>query len=460
MMFRVFALSLVLTVAAVAGPASPSTVTFHKDVEPILQRNCQNCHRPGEAAPMSFLSYQDVRPWAKHIREAVVIRKMPPWPADPHYGKFENDRSLAQKDIDTVVAWVDAGAPEGSPNDAPKPVAWTEGWSIGKPDAIIKMPQPIKVQASGVIEYQYVIVHTGFTEDKWIQMAEARPGNRQLVHHIIAFVREPGSKWMAEYPVGVAFVPDRKGRSRNRADGEGSQPSKDDERAQQEAAAMPQGELLQGYAPGLPPGILRPGQAKLIKAGSDIVFQMHYTANGTAGEDQSMVGVIFAKEPPKERVLTMAASNPKFKIPAGDGNYKVDSEFTFGDQVKLVDLTPHMHLRGKDFEYRLVFPDGTKETILNVPHYDFNWQLYYYLSQQRELPKGTKIECTAHFDNSTANKANPDATKEVSWGDQSWEEMMIGFFDIAIPADKDPRSVFPKRPAPAQKAVAQVQQDK
>jgi hypothetical protein len=453
MIVRVFALCTILAVAAAAAPTS--TVTFHKDVEPILQRNCQTCHRPGEAAPMSLLSFKDVRPWAKNIREAVVIKKMPPWPADPHYGKFENDRSLSQKDIDTVVAWVDAGAPEGSVADAPKPVAWTDGWSIGKPDAIIKMPQPIKVQATGVIEYQYVIVHTGFTEDKWIQMAETRPGNRALVHHIIAFIREPGSKWLADYPVGVAFVPDRKKRDRgNRADGEGEGQPKPDDRAQQEAAAMPQGELLQGYAPGLPPGILRPGQAKLIKAGSDIVFQMHYTANGTAGEDQSLVGVVFAKEPVKERVLTMAASNPKFKIPAGDGNYKVDSEFTLGDQVKLVNLTPHMHLRGKDFEYRLVFPDGAKETILNVPHYDFNWQLYYYLAQQRDLPKGTRIECTAHYDNSTANKANPDATKEVSWGDQSWEEMMIGFFDIAIPVDKDPRSVFPRRQAPAQKAAS------
>jgi hypothetical protein len=452
MFLRLFVPCTVLAVAAAAAPSS--TVTFHKDVEPILQRNCQTCHRPGEAAPMSFLSYKEVRPWAKDIREAVSVKKMPPWPADPHYGKFENDRSMPQKDIDTVIAWVDAGAPEGSTADAPKPVTWTEGWSIGKPDVIVKMPSPIKVQATGVIEYQYVIVHTGFTEDKWIQMAETRPGNRALVHHIIAFIREPGSKWLAEYPVGVAFVPDRKGPGgRRRLDGEGGNPDAE-QRAQQEGAGMPQGELLQGYAPGLPPGVLRPGQAKLIKAGSDLVFQMHYTANGTAGEDQSMVGMIFAKGPVKERVFTMAASNPKFKIPAGDGNYKVESEFTLGDQVKLVNLTPHMHLRGKDFEYRLVHPDGTKETILSVPHYDFNWQLYYYLAQQRDLPKGTKIECTAHYDNSTANKANPDATKEVTWGDQSWEEMMIGFFDIAIPADKDPRSIFPRPPARAQKAAS------
>jgi hypothetical protein len=414
---------------------------------------------------MPLLSYKDVRPWAKNIREAVVVRKMPPWPADPHFGKFDNDRSLPQKDIDTVVAWVDAGAPEGAPGDAPKPVAWTEGWSIGKPDAIIKMPQPFKVQASGVIEYQYVIVPSGFTEDKWIQAAEARPGNRQLVHHIIAFIRDPESKYLREYPVGVPFVPDKKTRQqRNRpsaGEGEGGEPAnkeqanKEQARGNSEAADAAFIELLQGYAPGLPPAVLRPGQAKLVKAGSDIIFQMHYTASGTPGDDQSMVGLIFAKEPPKERVITLSATNNKFKIPAGDGNYKVDSDFTFGDQVKLVDLMPHMHLRGKDFQYRLVYPDGTKETILNVPQYDFNWQLFYYLSQQKDLPKGTKLECTAHFDNSTANKANPDATKEVAWGEQSWEEMMIGWFDVAIPVDKDPRSIFPRRPAPAQRAANQ-----
>ena len=309
MFSRLFAFCTILTVVAAAAPPT-STVTFHKDVEPILQRNCQTCHRPGEAAPMSFLSYKDVRPWAKSIREAVTIKKMPPWSADPHYGKFSNDRSLGQKDIDTVNAWVDAGAPEGSPTDAPKPIAWTEGWAIGKPDAIFKMPTPFRVEATGVVEYQYVIMHTGFTEDKWIQAVEARPGNRQVVHHIIAFVREPGSKYLADYPIGVPFVPDRN-------------PRQADQAKTGQSEAPPEGvrlELLQGYAPGLPAAELLPGQAKLIKAGSDIIFQMHYTASGTAGEDQSMVGVIFAKQPPKERVITMNAANNKFKIPPGDGN--------------------------------------------------------------------------------------------------------------------------------------------
>jgi len=445
MIARTLVVSTILTIAAAAAPAPTTSVTFHKDVEPIMQRNCQTCHRPGEAAPMSLLSYKDVRPWVKSIREKVATKQMPPWPADPHYGKFENDRSLSQKDLETMLAWIDAGAPEGKASDAPKPVAWVEGWSIGQPEAIIKMPNPVKVPPSGVIEYQYVIVHTNFTEDKWVHAAEARPGNRALVHHILAFVREPGNKWLSEYPVGVAFVPDRGDRSRRArsGDGEGGAPPSAEDRPRAQAS-MQQGELLQGYAPGVPAAILRPGQAKLIKAGSDIVFQLHYTANGTSGEDESEVGLIFSKEPPKERVFTLAAQNGKFKIPAGDANYKVESEFTLGDNAKLVQLAPHMHLRGKDFEYRVVYPDGRTETLLNVPHYDFNWQVFYDLSTQLDLPKGTKIECTAHFDNSAANKANPDPTKEVTWGDQSWEEMMIGFFDVAIPAGQDPRTVFPR----------------
>lgn len=442
-MRRVLIACLALPLTALAAAPS-TTVTFHKDVEPILQKNCQSCHRPGEVAPMPFLTYNDVRPWAKGIKEAIAAKKMPPWPADPHFGKWENDRSLSAKDIATITAWADAGAPEGKLSDAPKPVAFTAGWMIGKPDKVIEMPLDIAVPAEGVIEYTYVVVPTGFTEDKWIQAAEARPGSRNVVHHIIAFIREPGSKFLADAKPGVAFIPKHEERRSGRREGEAALKEEDQ-------GAPP--ELLQGYAPGLPPAVLRPGQAKLVKAGSDIIFQMHYTTNGKAAVDRSKVGVIFAKEPPKERVITMNATNSKFKIPAGDGNYKVDAGFTFGDDVKLVDLMPHMHLRGKDFEYRLVYPDGKTETLLNVPHYDFNWQLFYYLADQKVLPKGATLECTAHFDNSTVNKANPDASKEVTWGDQSWEEMMIGWFDVAIPVGKNPRSIF-AAPKPAAKPAA------
>jgi hypothetical protein len=428
--------------AAVSLAASaPSQITFTKDVLPIMQKRCQNCHRPGEVAPMSFLTYNEVRPWAKAIREAVLTKKMPPWFADPHYGKFSNDRSLAKDEIDTLVSWVDGGVREGDPKDATAPVAWVDGWSIGKPDAVFEMPHDFDVPAAGTIEYQYIVIPSGFTKDTWVQAAEARPGNRKLVHHIIAFVRPPGSKWLSEAKPGVPFVPEAK---------------KDDEKKKKknddgdDSAATP--ELLIGFAPGLVPMTLPPTQAKLVKAGSDFVFQMHYTATGKAGTDRSRIGVIFAKETPKERVFTSNATNSKFVIPPGDPAFRVVSSITLQQSARLVDLMPHMHYRGKDFEYRAVYPTGEEQTLLSVPKYDFNWQLFYYLSEPIVLPKGTRIDCTAHFDNSPNNKYNPDPKAEVRWGDQTWEEMMIGWFDVAVDANSDPVDVFREKKAENTKA--------
>jgi hypothetical protein len=410
---------LILAAIATAAPVP----TFSKDIAPILQHNCQGCHRPGEAAPMSLLTYQQARPWAKAMKEAVLLKKMPPWPADPQVGHFSNDRSLPSKDRDTLIAWVDGGAPEGNPKDLPKPVAFVEGWNIGKPDRVIEMPQPFDVPASGTIDYQYVILPLNLTQDTWIQSAEARPGNRAVVHHVIAFIRDPESTWMRDQRPGEVFVP------RN---------AKGDKQSFS-------GDILAGYAPGVPATQLASGTARLVKAGSDVVLQLHYTANGKAGQDQTKIGFNLAKAAPKERILTWGASNTRFKIPPGDANYRVDSEIELANDVKLVSLLPHMHLRGKDFEYRLIFPTGETQTILRVPRYDFGWQLSYDVAGGMTLPKGTKIACTAHFDNSPNNPANPDPTKEVKWGDQSWEEMMIGFFDIAFPADMDPKLIFPER---------------
>jgi hypothetical protein len=415
----------------------PASITFSKDVLPIMQKRCQNCHRPGEVAPMSFLTYQDARPWAKAIREAVLTRKMPPWFADPHYGKFVNDRSLSQNEIDTLVSWVDGGAREGDSKDAPAPVQWVDGWSIGKPDAVFEMPHDFDVPSAGTIEYQYIVIPSGFTKDTWVEAAEARPGNRALVHHIIAFVREPGSKWLSEAVPGVPFVPEGRKKDQPKKDA-ANKPSKEEE--EDDSASTP--ELLIGFAPGLVPMTLPAGQAKLVKAGSDFVFQMHYTATGKAGTDRSRIGVIFAKEPPKERIFTANATNSKFVIPAGDPAYRVESSITLQAPARLVDVMPHMHYRGKDFEYRLVYPTGETQIVLSVPHYDFNWQLFYYYAEPIVLPKGTRIECTAHFDNSPNNRYNPNPKVEVRWGDQTWEEMMIGWFDVAIDAGKNPADVF------------------
>jgi hypothetical protein len=399
-------LATLLAAAAPSKIAKPPQVTFSKDVAPILVKNCQGCHRPGETAPMSLLTYQEARPWAKAIREAVVLRRMPPWYADSHFGKFSNDRSLSQSEIDTLVAWADNGAVEGDPKLAPKPAQFVDGWNIGTPDLVLEMAKDYQVPAAGTIKYEYFTIPTQFTEDKWVKMAEVRPGNRALVHHVIAYVKEP------------------------KKPGE----TKKEER-----------EFLVGFAPGSVPEIMGPGRAKLIKAGSEIVFQVHYTANGTAGVDRSKVGLIFAKEPPRERVVTLAAGNNKFVIPAGEANHEVESKFTLRSEATLTTLFPHMHLRGKDFEYRLTLPNGEKRTLLKVPGYSFSWQLSYDLAEPMQLPKGTVIECTAHFDNSANNKYNPDSTKEVRHGDQSWEEMMIGFFNVAFDANADPKTLFSEK---------------
>lgn len=440
---RLILTGLVCAAAALAGTA-PSQITFYKDVLPVLQKNCQGCHRPGESAPMSFLNYDQTRPWAKAMKQAVLTKKMPPWYADPHFGKFSNDRTLAQADIDTIVSWADSGAKAGDAKDAPKPIEFVEGWRIGKPDAVIEMPEAFNVPASGTIDYQYVIIPTNFKEDTYVQVAEARPGNPALVHHIIAFIREPDNPWFRDMKPGVMFVPKARAASENLT-------PEQRHRAEQSAAGFP-GDFLSGYAPGTVPFTMRPGEAKLVKAGSDIVLQMHYTANGTAGTDRSRIGIIFAKEKPQAKVLTLAAGTASFEIPAGDPNYQVDAKLKLQRDVTLVTMLPHMHFRGKDFEYRVTYPSGEKETLLLVPHYDFNWQLTYQLEKPKFLPKGTLVECTAHYDNSVNNKYNPDPTKAVRYGDQTWEEMMFGFFEVSVPLDVTAMDIM--RPPHAQQPAA------
>jgi hypothetical protein len=388
--------SLLIVGVAANGPAKASA-TFTKDVAPILYNRCTECHRTGEIAPMSLLSYQEVRPWAKSIRQRVVERSMPPWAADPHYGKFSNDPSLSQKEIDTIVGWVDGGAVKGDDKDLPTPPAYVAGWTIGKPDVVLAMQEEYSVPADGTVPYLYFTIPTGFKEDKWIQALEIKPGNRSVVHHVIAFTQEPGA-----------------GAAGRRADGGGE-------------AQRGRGQLG-GITPNKTGVVLAPGTARLVKAGSSIVFQMHYTTNGEATKDRTSIAFIFAKEPPTRTLVTGNALNARFAIPAGDGNHEVKSSTTMKEDVHLTSFMPHMHFRGKDFVYTAVYPDGRSEILLNVPKYDFNWQLTYELEKPVALPKGTRVDCVAHFDNSTRNKFNPDPTKEVRWGDQTWEEMMIGWF--------------------------------
>ena len=406
-MKRNLSLSL-LTVAALllaaaqfinnANASGPAPVTFTKDVAPILFNKCASCHRPGEVAPMSLLTYKEARPWARSIKEKVVSRVMPPWHADPHVGDFKNDRRLTDKEVATISAWVDSGAPEGNPKDLPPAPRFTDGWQIGQPDVVLSMATPYNVPAEGTVSYQYFAVPTGFTEDKWVEAAEVRPGNRAVVHHVIVFVAGPDA---ARRRLGTL---DRDGGF----------------------------EGLVGTAPGEEPMILPDGIGKLVKAGSVLVLQMHYTPNGKATTDRTSIGLRFSRKPVRQIIAGGAALNRWFEIPAGDENYEVKSSYAFKADSHILNLMPHMHLRGKDFVYRLIYPDGTAKTILRVPRYDFNWQTRYEFKEPVAAPRGSRLDCIAHFDNSTKNKWNPDATKPVRWGQQTWEEMMIGFVGFTL----------------------------
>ncbi|SPE38500.1 conserved exported hypothetical protein [Candidatus Sulfopaludibacter sp. SbA3] len=407
-------LSACLPFLAFAPMASAARdITFNKDVLPILQNHCQECHRAGEIGKMPLMTYQQTRPWAAAIKESILLKKMPPWFADPHFGKFSNDRSLSKDELDTLTAWADGGAQEGAAKDAPPPRKFLEGWNIPTPDLVIQMPTPFSVPASGEVEYQYIVLPTNFKQDQWIRMAETRPTDRSVVHHMVVFVRDPESPWLrGEAQPGVAFVPPKTGR-RNDLGGGGN-------------------EILTVYTPGMVPDAWKPNQAKLIKAGSDLVLQVHYTTNGKAAKDQTKIGMVLAKEPPTERILSLAVSNARFVIPPDDPNYEVQARMRLINPAKIISFFPHMHLRGKDFEYRAVFPNGETQTLLRVPKYEFNWQLAYKPAEEIALPPGTRLECTAHYDNSVNNPANPNPKAEVRFGEQSWEEMMVGFLDLAI----------------------------
>ena len=428
--------------------ASPSTqasdarkgarpITFSKDVAPILFKNCADCHRPGELAPMSLLSFKEARPWAKSIREKVVNRVMPPWHADSHFGKFGNDKRLTQQEIDTITAWVDQGAREGNPKDLPLAPAYADGWKIGKPDAVLTMQDEYTLEAQGSDEYINFTIPTTFKEDVWVQAAEVHPGNKRVVHHVIAFIQTP--QMLAAYkasggkpsPQSIFYQDGTLIRTKLEA------PAYDD------GCSAPNSGLARGsgqeglgfplcfYTPGKDVDIWPAGVAKSIPAGSNIVIQVHYSkTTGKAETDRSSVGLVFAKEPPAKVLSAFGVINHYFKIPPGADNHEVKGCYTFSRDVEIHGFLPHMHLRGKDMKYEVIYPDGRQETLLSVPNYNFNWQTLYKAEKPIELPKGTKIMVTAHYDNSEKNKYNPDPTKTVRFGDPTYDEMMVGYFDF------------------------------
>jgi hypothetical protein len=431
------------------------SITFHKDVEPILQKNCQNCHRPGQVAPMSFLTYQNVRPWAKAMKNAVALRKMPPWFADPHYGPYLNDRSLNQSEIDVISKWADQGAPEGDVKDAPPPAQWPEGWMI-QPDVVVDGPVT-KVPASpknNVVEWITVIMPTGFTKDTWVTSVQIRPEIPAVTHHMcIAYIpHNPAYKYGVAYwadkdrgedgsalpDKGPTFLGSGEARS---SDGDPT-PVIDPRTGR---SFPPPGGAEDCYLPGNFAADYRPiHAAKLIPAGFDIAFNLHYTPNGNAVTDHVKVGFTVAKTPPERRYISFLTTSPtdpkRFAIPPNDPNWESPpAEVTFLQDAELVYLMPHMHFRGKDMTYVLEYPDGRKQTVLSVPHYDFNWQLGYNVGIK--VPKGTVMHVYAHFDNSVNNKFNPNPNRTVYYGTMTWEEMMNPFYSVVVPAGTDPRNV-------------------
>jgi hypothetical protein len=410
-------------------PAQPAP-TFYKNILPILQERCQSCHRPGQIAPMPLVTYKQTRPFAPAIQHDVQMKMMPPWFAEPGIGHFSNDDSLTAQQVADILAWVKAGAPAGDPHDASPPKHWAEGWNIAEPDLVLRMPKPVAIPATGDVEYTYEIVPTHFSEDRWVRMSEFRPSSPEHVHHAVVYVRPPGSSWLKHAPVGEPFTASTLRDPEDRRDAMGTT-----------------SDLLLVYAPGSSPDEWPEGMAKFVPAGSDIVFQMHYTTNGKATSDQTGIGLVFAKETPKQRVMTLQLNQHAFLIPPGADDFRVQVEGTLPNDCTLLSFFPHMHLRGKRFEYDIVHADGTVEPLLRV-HYHFHWQLSYKLAEPRLLKAGTRLRASAWYDNSRNNPHNPDPEATVTWGDQTWQEMMVGFFDVAVPAGMDKEKFFQRSAGP------------
>ncbi len=440
---------VVATISPKAADDTPAPVTFAKDVLPILQRNCQSCHRPGQIAPMSLLSYEEVRPWARAIKTKVESRQMPPWFADPQYGRFANDRSLGQPDIDTIVKWVDGGAPQGNPADAPQAIEWpADGWQI-KPDIIVRGPE-FRVPAhppKNVIEWTTMVVPSGFTKATWVTSMELKPSDLSVTHHICITFR-PHTPNVKYYVMNWQESP---------RDAEGVAITEEGQQAPPPSARPGGGSPNAGVGPGTGggffcyvPGVQADdyrlyGAAKLIPANADITFAAHYTPSGKEVVDRPLVGFTVAETPPQKQWISYGISGggPTFAIPPNDSNYlSPPMEMEFTTDVDLVQMMPHMHLRGKDMTYHLVYPDGRDEIVLNVPKYDFNWQIVYRPQTTIRIPKGAKLHVDAHYNNGTSNKFNPNPNQTVYIGRMTWEEMMAPFFGILVPRDVEAASVL------------------
>ncbi len=396
--------ALLLGTVAAGAEAAEGAPTFSADVAPILYENCVACHRPNHLAPMSLITYDDVRPWARAVKSKVVSREMPPWGADSSVRAYKNDVSLSEDEIDLIATWVDGGAPRGNDADLPEMPEFAEGWSIGEPDLIFTMLEPFPVPADGTVPYSYVTVPTNLQEDTWISAHEFRPGDRRVIHHVISEILEDDGV------PATAEVKLQRDRSRTRA----------------------RGARVGGYVPNRLGTVYDEGVAVRLPAGADIEAQMHYTTIGEPVLDQSSWGVVVAPAPPsgadRRQAGGGAVANLLFRIEPGNPAYEIRAKRQIEEAAYLTNMMPHMHVRGKSAKYIVRYPDGTEEVALWVPNYDFNWQLRYQLEEPILMPAGSTLEAVFTYDNSANNRHNPDPSAEVRWGDQTWEEMMLGYY--------------------------------
>ena len=392
----------------------PGAITWSKDVASLIADNCESCHRPGQVGPFALQSYEKTKGWGAMIAEVVSEGRMPPWNADEAYnGHFANERRLSKSEKAKLLRWIEDGMPRGNPAEDPEPRVWPSGWTIGEPDVVFEMerwfegldqegrelpPEGYEVPRDGTVRYKYFTAQTDFAEDKWIRALEIQPGAADVVHHVLILCDDPKAP-SAERREALEF------RS-----------------------------FLAGYAPGDMPSVYPEGYAKRLPAGSTLVFQLHYTPNGKQRFDRSRIGLQFWDEEPFFEVVTDSVMDEEFRIPPGAENHEVRAELEIQEDTGVLVLLPHMHTRGKDFKFIAHYPDGVSEELLSV-QYDFNWQESYLLRDPLFLPGGTRLECIGHFDNSATNPNNPDPEAWVTFGEQTYDEMFIGFFDKVVPLD-------------------------
>ncbi len=400
-----------------SAPAGTSNVTYHNQISRIVQNNCLECHRAGGVAPFALATYEDVRSHAGMIRKQITRGAMPPWfaapPAPGEMSHWKNDRTLGATEKADLLAWLAGNKSLGDPADAPLPRIFPDGWAIGKPDAIVELPRAVAIKAEGIMAYQTLRVATQFAEDRWVQAYEVRPSAPEVVHHVIVKIRAAGVK--------------------PRLDAKGREVEDDDERDGFFAA----------YVPGNSRAIFQPGFGKKIPAGATVIFQMHYTPNGKATSDRTQLGLIFAPAPPRHIIHVAGISNHRLNIPPGAANHPETATLTLPADTTILSFLPHMHVRGKAARYEAELPDGSRHRLLDVPAYDFNWQLQYQLAEPLSLPRGTRLTYTAWYDNSTGNPANPDASKTVRWGPQTFDEMMLGYVEYFVPGRDAPAPTNP-----------------